>query len=157
MSPRQRFLVSAVAGGSAGSLLMDVTQFVWAHALERRRPVDDQDEETEAITSVVRLLRALLPSLLHGADSAVLGRVIHYTFGVAFAAVYFRALPAPRPELSRGLVFGTLLWLVSDRILIPLLKLGRPWSRYSVSERTNALASHLVYAVVVEFSRPSVP
>jgi hypothetical protein len=61
-------------------------------------------------------------------------------------------LPNRRPQVIRGTAFGIVLWLVSDRILIPLFKLGRPWSRYSISVRSNALASHLAYALIVEFA-----
>jgi hypothetical protein len=50
-----------------------------------------------------------------------------------------------------------LLWLLSDRILIPLFKLGRPWSRYSPAERSNAFVSHLAYALAVEFTRWAPP
>ena len=153
MSPRQRLAAIAIVGGAAASLCMDVTQYAWAQAFERQRPSNDQDEETEAITAVVAWLNRLLPRLAHAANAAVAGRAIHYVFGIGFAAAYLTLLPGRRPVVTRGAVFGTLLWLLSDRILIPLFKLGRPWSRYSISERSNALVSHLVYALVVEFSR----
>jgi hypothetical protein len=156
VSPRRRLLLSALAGGSAGAFLMDITQFVWAQAFERNRPSGDQDEETEAITSVVAWLMRAAPAVLRDADAALLGRAIHYLFGVAFAAGYVALVPARRPVALRGAVFGTLLWLASDRVLIPAFKLGRPWSRYSPAERANALASHLVYALTVEYTRPGV-
>jgi uncharacterized membrane protein YagU involved in acid resistance len=132
---------------------MDVAQYGWARAFESRRPSGDQDEETEAITSVVALLTRLAPRVFREADAAAIGRAIHYVFGVGFAAAYLAAFPKGRPTIVRGAVLGTLLWLLSDRVLIPVFKLGRPWSRYSRSERSNALVSHLVYAIAVEFSR----
>ncbi len=155
VGPRRRLFVSAIAGGSAGALLMDVTQYAWAQQFERNRPSGDQDEETEAITAVVALLTRAAPAVLRDANAAVLGRAIHYLFGIAFAAGYFRLVRARRPGVVRGAVFGMLLWLVSDRALIPAFKLGRPWSRYSPAQRANALASHLVYALTVEYARPS--
>jgi uncharacterized membrane protein YagU involved in acid resistance len=132
---------------------MDVAQYTWAFFLERNRPSGDQDEETEAITSVVAILTRWSPVAFPAEKSALIGRAIHYFFGVGFAAAYLYLVPRGRPTLVRGSVLGTLLWLLSDRILIPVFKLGRPWSRYSVTERSNALVSHLVYAIVVEFSR----
>jgi uncharacterized membrane protein YagU involved in acid resistance len=134
---------------------MDVTQYAWAQAFEQDRPSDDQDEETEAITSVVKFLTRLAPGLFGATNAAAIGRAIHYVFGVGFAGAYFIVLPNRRPAFVRGAVFGMVLWLVSDRLLIPALKLGRPWSRYSVTERANALVSHVVYALVVEYARPS--
>jgi hypothetical protein len=154
MTSRPRLIVAAILGGSAGSLIMDLTQYLWAQALERNRPSGDQDEETEAISSVVRALTLLAPRVFRADDAAAIGRAIHYVFGVGFAAAYFALLPNRRPALVRGAVFGTCLWMVSDRILIPVFKLGRPWSRYSVTERSNALVSHLAYALIVEFARP---
>jgi hypothetical protein len=153
MKPRRRRIVSALTGGIAGSFLMDVAQYTWALGFERGRPSNDQDEETEAITAVVEILTDLAPRLFRKANAAPTGRAIHYLFGVAFAAAYLSVFEDRRPAVVRGAVFGTLLWLLSDRILIPVFKLGRPWSRYSIAERTNALVSHLVYAIVVEFSR----
>lgn len=132
---------------------MDLTQFAWAKAFESNRPSSDQDEETEAITAVVAFLTRLSPRVFRATNAPAIGRAIHYVFGIAFAAAYLATLPNRRPTLLRGAVFGTLLWLLSDRILIPVFKLGRPWSRYSVTERSNALVSHLAYAIVVEFSR----
>jgi uncharacterized membrane protein YagU involved in acid resistance len=153
MTPRGSFYISAIVGGGAGSLLMDLTQYAWAGAFERRRPSGDQDEETEAITAVIALLARLAPSMFPQENAQAIGRAIHYIFGIGFAAAYLRLLPNRRPGFVRGAAFGIVLWLVSDRMLIPLFKLGRPWSRYSVSERSNALVSHLAYALTVEFAR----
>jgi uncharacterized membrane protein YagU involved in acid resistance len=114
---------------------------------------DASTEETEAITSVLAILTRWAPRAFPQTNAAAIGRAIHYVFGVGFAAAYLYLLPNRRPTLTRGAVFGTLLWLLSDRILIPVFKLGRPWSRYSKTERANALVSHLAYAIVVEFSR----
>jgi uncharacterized membrane protein YagU involved in acid resistance len=133
---------------------MDIAQYGWAWAFEAQRPTENQDEETEAITSVVALLTRLLPAVFRPANASATGHAIHYVFGIAFAAAYLAALPNRAPTVGRGVIFGTLLWLLSDRILIPAFKLGRPWSRYSKSERSNALVSHLAYALAVEFSRP---
>jgi Protein of unknown function (DUF1440) len=153
VTPRRRIYAAAIVGGSAGSLAMDVVQYTWARAFERNRPSGDQDEETEAITAVAALLGRMAPGVFRPGDAAAIGRVIHYGFGIAFAAAYLTALPRRRPAFVRGATFGIVLWLISDRLLIPLFKLGRPWSRYSVSERSNALVSHLAYALIVEFAR----
>lgn len=134
---------------------MDIAQFMWAQILERDRSPDDQDEETEAITAVVGYLTRFAPRVFRAADAKAIGHTIHYVFGIGFATAYLYLLPNRRPTATRSAVFGTLLWLLSDRILIPVFKLGRPWARYSVTERSNALISHLAYALVVEYSRPA--
>jgi hypothetical protein len=156
MSERGRYLTSTIAGGAAASLVMDLTQTLWAQAFERRRDAADLDEETEAIASVVRILIRSVPSIFRERDAVLLGHGLHYMLGIAFAGAYLAAVPASflPTRAARGATFGVALWMLSDRILIPLLKLGRPWSRYSVAERTNALASHVAYGLVVEAARP---
>ncbi len=154
MTSKQQLFGSAILGGSAGALVMDAVQAGWTRAFDAGRPPDDQDEETQAITAVVALLKRLAPRLLHRTPSAVAGRAIHYVFGIGFAGAYLALLPRGRPHALRGFAFGTLLWLLSDLLLIPLLKLGRPWARYSVTQRANALLSHWAYALVVEYCRP---
>ncbi len=152
MSRQNGLAASAIIGGIAGSFAMDVAQFGFAQLFESKRPSGDQDEETEAITSVVERLASWFPPLAQ-LDSRTMGRAIHYVFGTAFAGGYLAAFPARRPDLVRAISFGILLWMLSDRILIPAFKLGRPWSRYSRMERSNALISHLTYALVVEYGR----
>lgn len=56
-------------------------------------------------------------------------------------------------KTSGGVAYGTGLFLVSDRVLIPALKIGRSWDRYSRAERANALLSHIMYGVVVDLAR----
>jgi uncharacterized membrane protein YagU involved in acid resistance len=155
MNPRDRALTAHVFGGLAGAFVMDAVQYSWAKLFESGRPSGDQDEETEAITSVVGLLTKLAPSVFPASAAPALGRAIHYVFGIGFAAAYGELIGKRRPALGRGAAFGTALWLMSDRILIPVFKLGRPWSRYSPAERANAVVSHLAYALVVEFARPT--
>ncbi len=153
MTPQQRFVATAIVGGIAGSLGMDIAQAAWSKVLERDRSPDVQDEETEAITSVVGYLTRFAPGVFPARGAKTIGHVIHYLFGIGFAAAYVYVLPNRKPASVRAATFGTLLWLLSDRILIPVFRLGRPWARYSMSERSNALVSHLVYAFGVEYAR----
>ncbi len=135
---------------------MDVIQDAFVAVFGRDRKRDDRDEESEAIVSVLRRIAPLFPNEHVGRHSGAYGRALHYGLGCGFALAY-AALRARRPEVAagKGLAFGAALWLLSDVILIPLEHLGRPWWRYSLAERANAVASHLAYAVTVEaFLRP---
>jgi len=130
---------------------MDLVQDGFASIFERNRARDDRDEETEAITSVVRRLAALTRIPWIGRHPGIAGRAVHYVFGCGFAAGYV-ALCKREPRLSagNGLAFGVALWLLSDAVLIPVAHLGRPLLRYSWPERANALLSHLAYGITVE-------
>ena len=149
-----RRLTATIGGGLAASFAMDVVANAWARAFEKTRAATDLDEEVEAIASVVRMLAAWMPTLSGEARARAAARALHYLFGVGFAWVYVAAVPRARWIASSGGVpFGAGLFVLSDRILIPVFKLGRPWGGYSRSERANALVSHLAYGVVLEFAR----
>jgi uncharacterized membrane protein YagU involved in acid resistance len=135
-------VIASVGGGLAASLAMELVQDTWAAAFERKRASTDLDEEVEAIAAVVRL-RA------RGA-----ARALHYLFGVGFASAYVAAVPRARWLASAGgIAFGTGLFVLADRILIPVSRLGRSWNGYSRSERANALVSHVAYGMVLEIAR----
>lgn len=149
-----RSALVVTVGGAAASLAMDVVQTGIAAVLERDRLVDVDDEEVEAIAAVVRLLGAFAPALERGAAARATARALHYAFGIGFAFAYVAAVRRYTwLAAARGIAFGAGLFVLSDRILIPTLKLGRSWDRYSRSERLNAFASHVAYGVVLEAVR----
>jgi uncharacterized membrane protein YagU involved in acid resistance len=143
--------VPVLAAGVVGSFTMDLVQDGFSAIFERGRADDDRDEETEAIVSVVRLIASYVPYHLAKNKPAIVGRILHYTLGSAFAIAYC-AVRERRREVGRGygVPFGIALWLFSDVLLIPAAHLIRPQRRYSFAERLNAVLSHLAYAVTVE-------
>lgn len=153
-SKRRGRIVASVVGGFAASLMMDVVQNGWAAVFERGRAADQRDEEVDGIASVVRVIGRFVPALASERRSNLAARAVHYVFGVGFAGAYVYGVErAPLLSTSSGIVFGSALFLLSDRVLIPVLKLGREWSRYSRSERANAYFSHVTYGVVLEVVR----
>jgi hypothetical protein len=142
---------ATLAAGAAGSLAMDLVQDGFSLVFEPNRSENDRDEETEAIVAVVRRIASFVPGGLARSHPGLTGRAVHYLFGCGFAAAY-AAARARRPAIAtgKGLAFGLALWLLSDAILIPATRLGRPWLRYSWPQRLNAVASHLAYAATVE-------
>ncbi len=148
------FWATSLVGGLAASLAMDLAQAGFAALFERHRAPTDLDEESEGIASVVRVLSRCAPGLFPPGHEVTEARIVHYAFGVGFAAAYVAGVRrAPWLATSRGLAFGAGLFLLSDRILIPALDLGRSWARYSRSERANALVSHLTYGLILELAR----
>lgn len=149
-----RFVLAATAGGVAASFAMDAVQTSVARIFERGRTFDERDEEVEAIDSVVRLLGTFAPALARAGRARVTARALHYGFGIAFAYAYVAvAERVPFVATGNGIAFGTALFVVTDRIVIPTFGLGRPWRGYSKSERFNAFASHVAYGVVLESLR----
>jgi hypothetical protein len=144
-------IVAALVAGAAGSLAMDVIQEGFTALFDRKRDPEKPDEETEAIVAVVARISKLLPSETLRRNPRAIGRVVHYVFGGGFALAY-AVLRSRQPKIGMGmgLAFGVALWVLSDTILIPATRLGRPWWRYSPAQRGNALLSHLGYAATVE-------
>jgi hypothetical protein len=152
-----RFVAASVGGGLAASLAMDLVQDGFGRLYARGRLAGDLDEEVEGIASVVRILSSAAPRIFPARYAAAEAHAIHYAFGVAFAAAYVAGTArVPGLAASRGIAFGTGLFLLSDRILIPMLELGRTWSRYSKLERANALLAHVAYGIVLETVRRGV-
>ena len=151
---RARELIAGVGGGMVASYAMDVVQDLWDALFERGRAPQDLDEETEAIASVVRVIGRVAPVVRGERHERFAAKAVHYVLGVAFAGAYAAAVPRVRAlAAAGGFAFGAGLFVLSDRILIPMLKLGRSWDRYSRSERANAFVSHVAYGVVLETVR----
>ncbi len=137
--------------GVAAALAMDLAQATITAVFERNREPDDLDEETEAVASVVKRLAPLVPGSLADRYPETCGRFVHYAFGSVFALAYdVMKRRAPIVTLGRGTAFGIALWLISDVVLVPAIKFGRPWNAYSNAERLNALVSHVAYATVLD-------
>jgi hypothetical protein len=148
------YWVATIAGGLGASFAMDLVQATFAGLFERGRGPGDLDEEVEGIASVVHALSRVLPAVFPPGHEPMQARVVHYIFGVGFAGAYVAGVRrAPWLATSRGLAFGAGLFLLSDRVLIPALRLGRSWARYSRGERANALVSHLTYGLILELVR----
>jgi uncharacterized membrane protein YagU involved in acid resistance len=129
---------AATVAGIAGSFAMDVVQDTWSAIFSRNRVGEERDEETEAIVAVVK-------------HPGTVGRILHYLFGSAFGLAYAAMRTQDRRVAAGGgTAFGGALWLLSDVVLIPTARLGRPFWRYSRADRWNAVLSHLAYAATLE-------
>jgi hypothetical protein len=142
---------AATVAGIAGSFAMDVVQNTWSALFSRTRIGDERDEETEAIVAVVRRIARYVPGDYANKHPGTAGRVLHYVFGSAFGLAYAALRTRDRRiAAGGGTAFGAALWLLSDVILIPTARLGRPVWRYSRADRWNAVLSHLAYAATLE-------
>jgi hypothetical protein len=80
------------------------------------------------------------------------GPAAHYAFGALAGAVYglMREL-TPNARCRNGGVFGSMMWVGADQLLLPLVGLS-PWplSAYPASTNFQHLMSHLVYGEATE-------
>jgi uncharacterized membrane protein YagU involved in acid resistance len=142
---------AATVAGIAGSFAMDLVQDSWSAIFSRNRVGDERDEETEAIVAVVKRIAKYVPGDYANKHPGTVGRIIHYIFGSAFGLAYAAMRTQDRRVAAGGgTAFGAALWLLSDVVLIPTARLGRPFWRYSRADRWNAVLSHLAYAATLE-------
>jgi hypothetical protein len=80
------------------------------------------------------------------------GKVVHYVYGTVWGAAFAVAarVLAPRAPIASGLVFGAILWVVSDELLVPLFRFSRKPTEYPATTHAKGLASHLVYGVATD-------
>ena len=117
---------------------------------QSHRPVDrDGDPATKAAALVMRAAG--------GAPSAWMkrrgGEALHYAFSAAAGATYGVALEyAGEPRISRGLRFGTALWIGADELALPLAGLARGARTYPWTVHAEMLAAHLVFGLATHIA-----
>jgi uncharacterized membrane protein YagU involved in acid resistance len=76
----------------------------------------------------------------------VIGWVLHFLVGIVLAVVYaaFLSSRLPGSTLVRGLLYGTLIFLVAQLVFIPLAGMGL-FSRGEPELLVGSLLGHLVY------------
>ncbi len=79
------------------------------------------------------------------------GSWIHYGYGAAWGAIMgVLGRKVSLPPVVAGAAFGAGVWLLSDEVLVPLLRLSlAPW-KYPASAHGKALAGHLLYGVAAD-------
>lgn len=143
-------LVAGFAGGLAQRLFFAATRKLAPAADGFDRPEPEQPRDWLAQTVPRRTTEQLATggSLQDGERR---DRALHLALGPAWGALYGLAagtlplLGSPK----NGVAFGVVVWLLSDDVLLPGLRL-RAWPQgYPLSSHVHALAAHAVYGAVV--------
>ncbi len=100
-------------------------------------------DEPATETTARRIVEGLAHRRLSEKAKSRAGNLVHFAFGAGWGGLL--ALALPRPRLHHGLLFGTLVWMVSDNGLLPLLRVASVPTRYSPGVHAKALLAHLVY------------
>ena len=123
---------------------------------EHREPAQPQDAEVENATvkAAIAVSETVFHHKLRPDQRARAGNAMHYAFGIAIGALYgMSAEEWDAVRAGQGTAFGAALWLTSDEIAVPVLKLAKPPQEYPIRVHAMALASHLVYGVTTELVR----
>jgi uncharacterized membrane protein YagU involved in acid resistance len=86
----------------------------------------------------------------HLAIGPALGWVIHFVIGILLALIYAGVFDRrlPGTPLTRGMLYGTLVFVVAQLVFMPLVG-GGVFSRGDVQLLTGSLLGHLVYGGLI--------
>lgn len=143
--PSIRQIFSGTAAGLAGSLAMHGFRLVWEAAVSQdsRHAIFGFDQEAD-INGARRAYRLFSAEPLSESVARQLGIALHYGLGATFGMLY---VLSGAPALSDA-SFGASLWICADEIPVTLSGISNP-SAKSAASHVSALASHVLFAVVV--------
>ena len=122
---------------------------------EHREPAqNDEDIENATVKAAVAVAENVFDYHLEPEEQQQAGNAVHYAFGTFTGALYgAMAEEWKGARAGEGADFGAALWIVSDEIAVPALKLSKGPQAYPLRAHAMALGSHLVYGVTTELVR----
>jgi putative membrane protein len=141
-------LVGVVAGlGAAAAMNLFQPAYAW---LTRSAEPD----ETAASRAADALSEEVSGKPVKRSKKKHADTVMHYLTGAALGGFYgLVGGLAPAIMAGRGALFGASAWIFGDEIAVPALRLGPPPAKMRAVDHSLALASHLVFGLILEFSR----
>ncbi|MFL5813730.1 MAG: hypothetical protein ACJ763_09140 [Bdellovibrionia bacterium] len=113
---------------------------------------DESSEEGEATTTKVadKIYSTVRHSGLPKDKKDQAGQWVHYAFGTLMGGG-FGALASTLPQgaVGRGLIYGSLVWLIADEIGVSVAGLSPPPWKVDGATHAYALLSHLVYGAAL--------
>ncbi|PWT89629.1 MAG: hypothetical protein C5B56_06800 [Proteobacteria bacterium] len=124
----------------------------------RRGDQQQQQQQSGGEDATVKTAVAIAEGVFHHPipeeKKKTAGSIVHYAYGTALGALYgMTAEEIPAARWGEGALFGTAVWLGSDEIAVPALKLAKGPSEYPLKVHAGAWASHIVYGVTTELVR----
>jgi hypothetical protein len=151
-------LVFGALAGAAGSLVQNLFFKATAKAAPKppegafEPPEAEQRGEQPTETVARRVVEDLAARGPVDDETKKRGNaVVHYTFGSLWGAAYGLARESiPALETVPGaLAWSTLVWAVSDNLILPTFRLGAWPQSYPLKNHVYALGAHVAYGVAV--------
>lgn len=155
--PIRRLAIGALAG-VVGTLALDLVWYVRA----RREGSEESFAEWEVVRDLESWDAAPAPGrmgrkiivVLTGSDppverAAAISNVMHWAYGISWAAGY--ALAFPRRPIWAGPALGATLWS-SDYVTLPLAGVYEPIWRYDARTLAKDLTAHLAFGIATDVS-----
>jgi uncharacterized membrane protein YagU involved in acid resistance len=116
-----------------------------------QKPQSSGDDATVKTANAIS--KAAFDHELTAAEKKWAGPVVHYGMGAKLGALYGALAPSTPIETGAGTAYGAAVWLGADEIAVPLFGLSKLPTETPLSSHVNALASHLVFGLVLHFTR----
>jgi uncharacterized membrane protein YagU involved in acid resistance len=121
------------------------------------RPAQQQQQssgEDVTVKTAVAVAEKVFHHPLPAEKRKTAGSIVHYAYGALVGGLYGMAAEQWRPaRWGEGALFGAAVWVASDEIALPALKLAKGPREYPLKVHAGALASHVVYGVTTEMAR----
>lgn len=144
-----RGLVAGAAGAGLQSLFFRATaqwrpQPTQLPASDGGKPVREQ-KETNLESAARRVWEGMMKrGPMRAADKRRAAVALHYLFGAMWGGVYGLWRESGR---SPATLFGAVVWMASDNLILPAFRLSGWPHRYRATEHGYALQAHLAYGV----------
>jgi putative membrane protein len=152
-----RGIVAGAAAGLVAAWVMNQFLAAWTKAEKALQdPTEAKQPQGEDSTEMVAdaIVHSFTGRHLNKADKQKAGPIVHYAFGSLMGGVYGAiAEYSPQSRRSFGTLFGTVLFVGADEIVVPALGLGKPPTEEPLSSQAAHWAAHMVYGATVEAVR----
>jgi putative membrane protein len=126
------------------------------HAREQTQE-PKQKQESSGDDATVKAAKAIASKVFQYKLTAVekrwAGPVVHYGMGAKLGALYGALAPSTSIETGAGMAYGAAVWLCADEIAVPIFGLSKLPIDTPLVSHVNALAAHLVFGLVLHFTR----
>ena len=164
--------VAGILGGVLGTVAMSLFEVGWTsiarprhesrrikHAGRGLRHAQSEPRSHEKPLSTSELLiektaRKAFDARPTQRQREILGSGFHYAFGATAGALYAALAPRhPKITTGRGTVYGLLVWLVADELLVPAFRIADPPWRTPLRLHLYAIGAHLAYGLGLDTTR----
>ncbi len=151
-------VAAGALSGLVASFAMNQFQTLWRSAARAVSGSGEQPSGGGGEDATVKTAEAISETVadrrLPEEEKETAGSVVHYGFGTLIGAVYGAASEViPTITAGSGMVYGAAVWLIADEIGVSAFRLAPLPTETPASSHVSALASHLVYGFVADFTR----
>ncbi|MPR34627.1 DUF1440 domain-containing protein [Salmonirosea aquatica] len=142
-----------ILAGAVAGLVGTAIKTVWEEVL----PARPANRDSPPVVLADRVKEEAVGEDLTKAEKPVVEQSIHWVFGTGIGALYGGAIEVlPQAQKGLGSMLGTALYGVTHGSVLPMMN-TEPWPlKQPLKFATSEFAGHLIYGVVVEFTRRQV-